>query len=82
MELKSKKATSLRAVALLFWGAKSYPNSLDCFLSHSGLDKSDFFVYNKTNSLAERLRGMVPKGITVRKVRASQDRIADNVGRG
>jgi len=25
---------------------------------------------------------MVPKGITVRKVRASQDRIADNVSHG
>ncbi len=30
---------------------------------------------------AERLRTMLPKGVRVRKVRASQGRVADNISR-
>ena len=44
------------------------------------LDKRSDMCYNQTN-FAERSRGMAPKGITVRKVRASQGRITDNVSR-
>ena len=34
------------------------------------------------NSYAERSRAVMPKGLRVRKVRASQGRITDNVSHG
>ena len=49
---------------------------------HSGLlDKPLFLCYNQKSNSAERSRDMVPKGIIVRKVRASQGTVADNVSR-
>ncbi len=44
------------------------------------LDNCKKTGYN-IHEYVERSRGITPKGITVRKVRASQGRIADNVSR-
>ena len=46
------------------------------------LDKMAVLCYTLSRNIAKRSRRIMPKGRAVRKVRASQGRITDNISRG